>query len=128
MGDVFCGDVEKDRLPWAEGYFDYIILKNVLEYLMDPEAALKGLKKYLKGSGYILVSMPNVKHYSVLLPLLQRDEFSYVDSGILDRTHVKLYTGVEIQKLILRSGYDIEVIEGIAYTEPDEKEEALIDA
>ncbi len=127
MGKVLCGDVEKDQLPWEEGYFDYIIMGDVLEHLMDPEDVLKRLRKHVKGSGHILVSMPNVKHYSVLLPLLQRDEFPYADSGILDRTHVKMYTGVEIQKLILRSGFEIEMIEGIAYDGPDEKEEAMID-
>lgn len=94
---------------------------------MNPEAVLKRLGKHLKSSGHIILSMPNVKHYSVLLPLLLRDEFPYTDSGILDRTHVKLYTGTEIQKLVLRSGYEIEMIEGISYDGPNEKEEALID-
>ena len=102
MGNVLCGDVEKDHLPWEEGYFDYIIMGDVLEHLMNPEAVLKRLGKHLKSSGHIILSMPNVKHYSVLLPLLLRDEFPYTDSGILDRTHVKLYTGTEIQKLVLR--------------------------
>lgn len=127
MGKVFCGDMEKDQFPWEEGYFDYIIMRDVLGHLMNPEDVLKRLGMHLKSSGHILVSMPNVKHYSILLPLLQRDEFPYADSGILDRTYVKLYTGVETQKLILRSGYEIEMIKGIAYDGPDEKEEALID-
>ena len=101
---------------------------DVLEHLMDPEKMLKRLNKHLKTGGHVLVSMPNVKCYSVMLPLLQKDEFSYRDSGILDRTHVKMYTGTEIQKLMVRSGYEIEDVTGrIAVPGPDEAEEAVID-
>ncbi len=127
MGKVLCGDIEKTELPWDEGYLDYIILGDVLEHLMDPEAVLKKLRRYLKDGGHIIVSMPNLKHFSVLLPLLQRDVFPYGDAGILDKTHVKLYTGTEIRKLLARSGYTIEVMNAIGTIKPDEKEEALID-
>ncbi len=127
MGEVLCGDIEKAELPWDEGYFDYITLGDVLEHLMNPEDVLKKLRRYLKDGGHIIVSMPNLKHFSVLLPLLQRDVFPYEDAGILDKTHVKLYTGTEIIKLILRSGYEIEIINAIGTIKPDEKEEAVID-
>lgn len=128
MGKVWCCDVEKTEFPWENEYFDYIIMGDVLEHLMDPEKMLKRLKKHLKTGGHVLVSMPNVKCYSVMLPLLQKDEFSYRDSGILDRTHVKMYTGTEIQKLMVRSGYEIEDVTGrIAVPGPDEAEEAVID-
>ena len=100
---------------------------DVLEHLMTPEKLLNRLRKYLKPDGHIIVSMPNVKHYSVMLPLLQRDEFSYSDAGILDRTHVKMYTGVEIQKLLLRCGYGIETLGYTVMGKPDEDEEKMID-
>ena len=128
MGKILCGDVEKMELPWKKEYFDYVIMGDVLEHLMDPEIVLKRLQKYLKqGGGHIIVSMPNIKHYSVILPLLKWDRFSYEDAGILDRTHVKLYTGTEIRKLILRCGYEIETMSAIGTERPNEEEEAVID-
>lgn len=48
MGTVLCGDVEKTGLPWEEGYFDYILMGDVLEHLMEPEKILKRLKRCLK--------------------------------------------------------------------------------
>lgn len=129
MGDVLCCDVEKTDFPWEDEYFDYVIMGDVLEHLMDPEKVLKGLRKYLKTGGYILVSMPNVQHFSVILPLLQNDVFPYSDSGILDRTHVKMYTGIEIRRLIERSGYEIEDMRGkTALWGPDETEAAMIES
>jgi len=127
MGEVICGDVEQVEFPWEEAYFDYIMMGDVLEHLMNPDRVLERLEKHLKPGGHIIVSMPNVKHYSVLLPLLRQDRFSYEDAGILDRTHVKLYTGTEIQRLILRCGYEIETIDLIGDRRPDEEEEKLID-
>ena len=127
MGTVLCGDVETLDFPWEEASFDYIIMGDVLEHLMTPEKLLNRLRKYLKPDGHIIVSMPNVKHYSVMLPLLQRDEFSYSDAGILDRTHVKMYTGVEIQKLLLRCGYEIETLGYTVMGKPDEDEDKMID-
>ncbi|MCI8821160.1 MAG: methyltransferase domain-containing protein [Lachnospiraceae bacterium] len=127
LGEVLCGDIEKMELPWEEEYFDYVIMGDVLEHLMNPEEVLRKLRKYLKTGGHIIISMPNVKHYSVLLPLLRWDVFPYGDSGILDRTHVKMYTGTEIHKLVLRSGYKIEALGYHSYSKPTEQEEQMLD-
>ncbi len=128
IGTVLCGDVEKIDFPWIEEFFDYIIMGDVLEHLMIPDNLLIKLRRYLKADGHMIVSMPNVKHYSVLLPLLWRDEFTYSDAGILDRTHVKMYTGLEIQRLMIRSGYKIEELGYTVVGKPNEKEDAIIDA
>ncbi len=127
MGTVLCGDVEALNFPWEEDFFDYIVMGDVLEHLMTPEKLLMRLRKHLKTDGHIIVSIPNMKHYSVMIPLLKSDEFSYSDAGILDKTHVKMYTGVEIQKLLLRCGYKIECLNYTMVGKPDEKEDAIID-
>lgn len=109
MADVVCGDIETLDFPWEEEFFDYIIMGDVLEHLRRPDIVLKRLHKHVKKGGHIIVSMPNVKHYSVILPLLFNDEFTYSDAGILDTTHLKMYTGLEIRKLIEESAFKIKV-------------------
>lgn len=128
MGTVLCGDVEKLDFPWQECFFDYIILGDVLEYLLAPGDLLRKLKKYLKPDGYIIVSTPNVKHYSMVLPLLQKDEFPSGGGNIIDRMPVKRYTGVEIQRLVHCSGYKIDKF-GYMTNEKEltEREKAMID-
>ncbi len=122
MGTVLCGNVEKIEFPWEEGYFDYIFIGDILGHLTEPENVLKRLRNYLKEDGHIIVSMPNVKHYSIILPLLKWDVLPYSEAGILDRTHVKMCTGVEIQRSMIRSGYEVEVLDGVWSGEPNEQE------
>ena len=54
----------------------------------------------------ILASIPNIMHISVLGDLLNGN-FTYQDSGILDRTHLRFFTKGEIQKMFSRAGYEI---------------------
>ncbi len=125
MGEVICGDVEHMEFPWPEGFFDYMVFGDVLEHLDDPQAVLTRLARCLKTGGHIIVSMPNIKHWSVMLPLLLEDKFTYEDAGILDRTHRKLYTGREIAGLLTRSGYRVETLAGITRGETDEQRKKL---
>lgn len=119
MADVVCGDIETLEFPWEEDFFDYIIMGDVLEHLRRPDIVLKRLRKYVKKGGHIIVSMPNVKHYSVILPLLFKDEFTYSDAGILDTTHLKMYTGLEIRRLVEGSNFKIEVMSYTNMGEPN---------
>lgn len=127
MGTVLCGNVEEMDFPWEDEWFDYIIMGDVLEHLMNPENVLRKFRRYLKADGHIIGSMPNVKHYSVIIPLLKINTFTYTDSGILDRTHVKMYTGTEIQRLVMKSGYAMEMLCSKTLGKPNEEEEKVID-
>lgn len=127
MGQALCGDVENMDFPWEEEYFDYIIVGDALEHWMEPENVLKRLGRHLKKEGHIIASLSNLKHYSVILPLLKWDMFPYSNAGILDKAHVKMYTGVEIQRLMARSGYEVEQLDGTKAGEPNEQEDHLLD-
>lgn len=104
IADVRGEDIEKASLSYDEEFFDYIIFADVLEHLYDPEKVLNNMKKYLKKGGYIIASIPNVMHFSIMAGLLNGD-FTYQDSGILDRTHIRFFTLKEITKLFSRAGY-----------------------
>jgi 2-polyprenyl-3-methyl-5-hydroxy-6-metoxy-1,4-benzoquinol methylase len=102
---VTQGNVEQD-LDYPKEYFDYIIFGDVLEHLNQPEAVLVNMKRYLKPGGMILASIPNIMHISVIGDLLN-GAFTYQDSGILDRTHLRFFTKGEIFKMFSRAGYEI---------------------
>lgn len=125
--DVICGDIEQMEFPWPENFFDYIIMGDVLEHLHEPSIVLKKLYQHVKQNGHIIVSIPNMKHYSVMLPLIIRDEFTYSDAGILDTTHLKMYTEVEIRKLLSNAKYQIEGFYYAIQGEPEEAIDKIID-
>ena len=89
---VYCLDVEKDQRPQNIGKFDLILLLDVLEHLVDPWTVLKDLTaEYLADNGKIIVSLPNAQHFSLVLPLFL-GKFTYVERGVLDKTHLRFFT------------------------------------
>lgn len=126
ISNVICADIETLNFPWEKEFFDYIILGDVLEHLHNPVDVLKSLYKHVKTGGHLIISMPNVKHYSVILPLLVNDEFTYADAGILDTTHLKMYTRKEILRLVERSGYKTEQVKSVTLGSPSEDVERII--
>ena len=85
FGEVITGDIEEVEFGKEfEEYFDYILLGDVLQHTHDPAEVLKKLSLYLKKSGRMIISVPNIRHWSVILPLLNDDRFEYSDEGIVN--------------------------------------------
>jgi O-antigen biosynthesis protein len=94
-----------DQIP--DGYFDTVILADVLEHLRDPLDVLCNLKKKLSSPGEVIASIPNVRHWSVLKELLE-GRWNYTDAGILDRTHLRFFTKKTIIDLFQKAGLAIQ--------------------
>ena len=92
-------------LPYPDGYFDLITFADVLEHLQDPAAVLRHLRRWLRDGGQILCSIPNVRHESVVLPLLVEGRWEYADWGILDRTHLRFFTRQGVKALLADAGF-----------------------
>ncbi len=72
--------------------FDTILLLDVLEHMSDPFGFLKQVEKLLSPSGRIVISVPNVAHWSVRFSLFFLGRFEYRSRGILDRTHLQFFS------------------------------------
>jgi len=89
-------------LPW-ENSFDVIIFGDILEHLLYPEKILNFyINNYLKKDGIVIISLPNVANFMIRINLLF-GKFKYTDSGILDRTHLHLYTFKSALELIKKN-------------------------
>lgn len=104
FASVTAENIENSQLSYDKKFFDYIIFADVLEHLYNPQKVLENIKEYLKDDGYILASIPNVMHYSVIQQLIN-GSWTYEDAGILDKTHIRFFTKNEIIKLFSNSGY-----------------------
>jgi len=107
LDGFLVGDVEEIEPAFGEDHFDYIILGDVLEHLVDPAAVLKRYSSFLKSTGYIIASIPNIKNYRVLLDLVLYDKFEYADAGILDRSHLRFFTRREMCNLFQQAGLSV---------------------
>lgn len=105
--EVHACDLNNQKLPFGTEEFDYIIIGDVLEHVYDPWSVLIDVARTLKHDGTILISIPNVKHYSLLKDLILRDKWDYCESGLLDITHIRFFTLHGIKKLLAGSGLEI---------------------
>lgn len=106
LDEVVCLDLDGlDALPDDFGVFDAMVFGDVLEHLRDPARLLRTLRGALAPDGVIVCSIPNVKHWTVLMPLLVHDRWEYQDAGLLDRTHVHFFTLEEINLMLTECGF-----------------------
>lgn len=124
FANVNAQDAEKE-MDYPLDYFDYIILADVLEHLYDPWAVMKNVRKYLKENGKVLISVPNVMHFSLLKSLIINGNWTYTNAGLLDKTHIRFFTLKEINKMLLEAEYsNIEF--GATTIENSEEDEKFI--
>lgn len=89
--------------------FDYIIMADVLEHLVNPENILSKIDNFLNKNGKLLVSLPNVGHYSTRFSLLL-GRWDMQDAGILDRTHLHFYTLKTMSEMFKKTGWQIDLV------------------
>lgn len=96
---------------WIGSFFDWypstrydcISFLDVLEHLVDPEQALLHAKSLLSPTGVIVMSIPNVGHWSVVADLLEGC-WDWAPAGIHCYTHVRFFTRRTIEDMLLRVG------------------------
>ncbi len=98
VDEPYIVDLNAD-LP-SVGAPDLILFLDVLEHLLRPFEVLARLTQSMSTHGTVIVSLPNVAHLSVSVPLFFRGEFEYKDAGILDRTHVRFFTRTTAVQLL----------------------------
>lgn len=99
------GDIQELDLMEFENYFDVILLADVLEHIIEPLPVLEKARKLLKKEGEIIISIPNIRHYSSFIKIFINGNFEYQDSGIFDYTHMRFYCKKDIEKLVQKANF-----------------------
>ncbi|MEK3733245.1 methyltransferase domain-containing protein [Paenibacillus sp. FSL M8-0334] len=101
-----------NALSWKEDIdglkFDYILFADVLEHLYNPGLVLATASEFLEEGGYVMTSIPNISHNSIILELME-GRFNYQQIGLLDNTHIRFFTRESVLKLL--SDCDLEPVE-----------------
>ncbi len=105
-----------DDAAWADALepqrFDTIVAADVLEHLRDPLACLRRARALLAENGRLVVSVPNIAHGGVLAALLAND-FSYRETGLLDRTHIHFFTSLTLGRMLVQAGFQVDGCETV---------------
>lgn len=105
------GDAEA---PWnfPDGYFDKVLLLDVLEHLDQRDFVLQEAKRVLKDGGRLLLSVPNRE---TSWKRLRREAGLFAHA---DEDHKVEYTQEEIRRELARNGFVCESLEPIVYDTP----------
>ncbi|MDP3948294.1 MAG: class I SAM-dependent methyltransferase [bacterium] len=109
---VFGTSIEDEGVYQKLGDYDFIVMADVLEHLVDPEKVLKELAKVASSVTQLLVSIPNVACWAMRKQLFFEGDFEYQESGLLDKTHLHFYTVNTLPKILLGQGWKVEKIIG----------------
>lgn len=110
LNEVCVGNIEEMTFKWSAGYFDCFVFGDVLEHVSDPWGLLRRLRPFLADDGIAVASIPNVKHWPVMLNLILHDDWKYTDSGVLDVTHLRFFTRKTSMRLFSESGYSVDTV------------------
>ncbi len=105
--------VLSESLHETLGLFDVAVYADVLEHLVDPLAELVKVRPFLKPTGVVVISVPNVAHWSVRYDLFF-GRFRYAEVGIMDATHLRWFTEETLRQLLDQAGIDVLSIERTA--------------
>ncbi len=104
---MVVGDIE-DTTLWHDlkAPYDVILFADVLEHLRYPENVMARCKALLAPDGCILISIPNIAHWSVRMNLMQ-GRFDYTETGLLDNTHIRFFTRKTLEAMVEQAGYSV---------------------
>lgn len=113
---VIVSSIELATLDTSnQSTFDVIIMADVLEHLVNPWKALEQCAQWLRPTGRLIISVPNLRYFRVLSNVAIKGLFDYSDhGGVMDRTHLRWFTPRSLAGDLRRAGLIPTRIEGVA--------------
>lgn len=106
LAEYFQRDLEEPcELPIGR-IFDYVVVADVIEHVKNRTQLIRSARRYLKEGGRLIISTGNIAVWFYRLSLLA-GRFEYGPRGILDRTHVHLYTRDTFRREVERAGFHV---------------------
>ncbi len=104
--EFFLADLDRGLPEGIGTEFDVVIAGDVIEHLARPGDALRAMRSVLRGSGQLLLSVPNFAHWYPRTRVAL-GTFGYDRRGILDDTHLRFFTRATLRRLVRSAGFDV---------------------
>jgi SAM-dependent methyltransferase len=104
-------DFSTDVLPFDSESFDFVINKDVLEHVLQPQHLVREIARILRREGHVLIHVPN--HFPIIgrLKLLfgnSIDPFGYFPNSYRwDFPHIRFFTMQDLEKLFQIEGFEL---------------------
>ena len=83
--------------------FDLLVMADVLEHLVDPDAVLARAVGWVKPGGHVIVSLPNIAHWQARLAVA-KGEWRTDDAGTFDASHLHFFAAGNAEQMLRRAG------------------------
>jgi methionine biosynthesis protein MetW len=104
LEQYFQRDLDRElELPFGRE-FDYVVVSDVIEHLRNRTELLRRARTFLKEGGRLIISTPNIALWFYRLSLLV-GRFEYGPRGVLDETHVHLFTRATFRREVEKAGF-----------------------
>ncbi|WFB09735.1 class I SAM-dependent methyltransferase [Streptomyces sp. LX-29] len=124
LPDVVRGELSGAGLPFAAGSVDAVLFSEVVEHLVEPDAALDELRRVLRPGGHLLLSTPNLAAWynrALLLAGVQ-PVFSEVSMRAVHGRpgrevvgHLRLFTSRALRGFLAASGFTVVTLTGAPF-------------
>jgi 2-polyprenyl-3-methyl-5-hydroxy-6-metoxy-1,4-benzoquinol methylase len=104
-------DIEKDikKVIKDNPKIDCWVMGDILEHLVDPWSFLKKICAASEPGTNFVICIPNFQHWTIQYKLILGNIF-YEDSGLLDRSHLRIFTRKSLINFINQAGLQIKKI------------------
>jgi ubiquinone/menaquinone biosynthesis C-methylase UbiE len=108
-------------LPFKDGFFDKIVLSEVLEHLENDVKGLEAIKRVLRKNGVLVITVPHANYPFLWDPINKSLETlfgQHIKSGFwagVWNTHLRLYRPQQLRQVCSRAGLKVERIEGLTH-------------
>ena len=89
-----------ETMPFAAESLDGLMLLDVIEHIPLAWERLAEYTKMVKKGGWVVISVPNMRHLEALTQLVIKGDWPEYDAGTFDKTHIQVMT----HKRLLRWG------------------------
>lgn len=103
---IVVGSILDHGLEVPHAPFDVVVCADVIEHVADPTEALEFAAARCRADGVVIVSVPNVAHWSSRARLLV-GTWEYEETGIFDRTHLRFFTPTTARAALEQAGLAI---------------------
>ncbi len=107
-----------DRFPFADGEFDIVIMKHVIEHTPRPKQALAELTRVLSRNGVVLIAVPDRLYWK---GQLLRKSYRYFRPDDLGQQHYVYYTDRSLVQLLETSGFYVRASSKAVYRRKEAK-------
>lgn len=113
-----AGEVWQRQAWYREEKFDCLIMADVLEHVVAPEAMLHDALPLLRPGGCVVFSIPNIRNLANMYELLVKRDWHYHKHGrepwrgphdnVLSWSHLRFFTRRTVEELFASQGWRVE--------------------